>query len=227
MKHTVADNVDVRYEFFPRSSEQFMVGVFYKKLDNPIEYGLINEGQDTYYKPMNFGTARNLGAEIDVMKYFNWFGIKANYTYTHSKVTTHKRVMDGSEVTSKRQSRPLFGQAAHVANLSFLFKDTKHGWEGQLAGSYTGKRLSDISNWYDDDIWEDGYFQLDASVEKSWKNGISVFAKASNLLDIPLLRFIQKGPHTADVDSERKDGNVIERKEWHGQSFMLGIRYRL
>lgn len=49
-----------------------MVGVFYKKLDNPIEYGLINEGQDTYYKPMNFGTARNLGAEIDVMKYFNW-----------------------------------------------------------------------------------------------------------------------------------------------------------
>lgn len=227
LKHTVADNVDVRYEFFPRSSEQFMVGVFYKKLDNPIEYGLINEGQDTYYKPMNFGTARNLGAEIDVMKYFNWFGIKANYTYTHSKVTTDKRVMDGSEVTSKRQSRPLFGQAAHVANLSFLFKDTKHGWEGQLAGSYTGKRLSDISNWYDDDIWEDGYFQLDASVEKSWKNGISVFAKASNLLDIPLLRFIQKGPHTADVDSERKDGNVIERKEWHGQSFMLGIRYRL
>ena len=106
MKHTVADNVDVRYEFFPRSSEQFMVGVFYKKLDNPIEYGLINEGQDTYYKPMNFGTARNLGAEIDVMKYFNWFGIKANYTYTHSKVTTDKRVMDGSEVTSKRQSRP-------------------------------------------------------------------------------------------------------------------------
>ena len=94
---------------------------------------------------MNFGTARNLGAEVDVMKYFNWFGIKANYTYTHSKVTTDKRVMDGSEVTSKRQSRPLFGQAAHVANLSFLFKDTKHGWEGQLAGSYTGKRLSDIS----------------------------------------------------------------------------------
>ena len=24
-----------------------------------------------------------------------------------------------------------------------------------------------------------------------------------------------------------KDGNVIERKEWHGQSFMLGIRYKL
>lgn len=164
---------------------------------------------------MNFGNATNLGAEIDIMKYFNWFGIKANYTYTHSKVTTDKRLMDGSEVTSVLQSRPLFGQAAHVANLSLLFKETKYQWEGQLAFSYTGKRLSDISNWYNDDIWEAGYSQLDASVEKSFKNGISIFAKASNLLDIPLLRFIQNGPHTESVQSERHDGNVIERKEWH------------
>lgn len=227
LKHTVADNIDLRYEFFPKSSEQFMVGMFYKRLQNPIEYGLLNEGQDTYYKPMNFGNATNLGVEVDIMKYFNWFGIKANYTYTHSSITTDKRIMEGNDVKSVSQTRPLFGQAAHVANLSLLFKSTKYGWEGQLAGSYTGKRLSDIYNWYNDDIWEDGYMQLDASVEKSFKNGISIFAKASNLLDTPLLRFIQNGPHTESVNSERKDGNVIERKEWHGQSFMLGIRYKL
>lgn len=227
LKHTVADNLDIRYEIFPRSSEQVMVGLFYKRLKNPIEYGLLNEGQDTYYKPMNFGNASNLGVEIDVMKYFNWFGIKANYTYTHSEITTEKRLMNGSEVISKKQSRPLFGQAAHVVNLSLLLKDTKRGWEGQIAGSYTGKRLSDISNWYEDDIWENGYFQLDVSAEKSWKNGVSVFAKASNLLDTPLLRFIQNGPHTEGVSSERHNGNVIERKEWHGQSLMVGIRYKL
>ena len=176
---------------------------------------------------MNFGNATNLGVEVDIMKYFNWFGIKANYTYTHSSITTEKRIMDGNDVKACTQTRPLFGQAAHVANLSLLFKSTKYGWEGQIAGSYTGKRLSDISNWYDDDIWEDGYMQLDASVEKSFKNGISLFAKASNLLDTPLLRFIQNGPRTKNVNSERNNGNVIERKEWHGQSFMLGIRYKL
>ena len=227
LNHTVADNIDLRYEFFPKPSEQFMLGLFYKNIQDPIEYGLINEGQDTYYQPMNFGDAQNLGVEVDIMKYFNWLGIKANYTYTHSKVTTDKRVMEGSEVRMMEQSRPLFGQAAHVANLSLLFKDTRHGWEGQLAGSYTGKRLSDISNWYDDDIWEDGYFQLDASVEKSFKCGLSVYAKASNLLDVPLLRYIQNGPRTANIDYERHDGNVIERKEWHGQSILLGVRYKL
>ena len=227
LKRTVADNIDLRYEFFPKSSEQFMVGVFYKKLQNPIEYGLRNEGQDTFYVPMNYGDADNFGAEIDIMKYFSWFGIKANYTYTHSKITTSKYIMDGSQMVQVSQSRPLYGQAAHVANLSLLFKSAKYGWEGQIAGSYTGKRLSDISDWYDDDIWEKGYFQLDASVEKSFKSGWCIFAKASNLLDTPLLRFIQQGPHTADVSSERTDGNVIERKEWHGQSFTVGVRFKL
>ena len=228
LKHTVADNIDLRYEFFPKSSEQFMVGLFYKNIQDPIEYGLINEGQDTYYQPMNFGDAKNLGVEVDIMKYFNWFGIKANYTYTHSKVTTDKRIMEGSEVKTMQQTRPLFGQAAHVANLSLLFKDTNHGWEGQLAGSYTGKRLSDISNWYDDDIWEAGYFQLDASVEKCFDFGVSIFAKASNLLDVPLLRYIQKGPRTENItEYERHNGNVVERKEWHGQAILLGVRYKL
>ena len=64
-------------------------------------------------------------------------------------------------------------------------------------------------------------------MEKSFKSGWCIFAKASNLLDTPLLRFIQQGPHTADVSSERTDGNVIERKEWHGQSFTVGVRFKL
>ena len=150
LKHTVADNLDLRYEFFPKSSEQLMVGLFWKKLHDPIEYGLISEGQATYLTPMNFGDAVNAGVEVDVMKYFNWFGVKANYTYTHSSITTTKRV---------QQTRPLYGQAAHVANLSLLFKFAKAGVEAQVSGSYTGRRLSEISNWVDNDIWEAGYVQ--------------------------------------------------------------------
>lgn len=227
LKHTVADNIDLRYEFFPGSSEQFMVGLFYKNIQNPIEYGLITEGQDLKYKPMNFGTARNLGVEVDIMKYFNWFGVKANYTYTHSAITTTKRQMNGNEVEMLEQTRPLYGQAAHVANLSLLFKSPRHAWEGQILGSYTGKRLADISSWYDDDIWERGFFQLDASLEKGFKYGLTVFAKASNLLNTPILRYIQKGPHTVNVDSRRFDGNVVERESRSGQTFMIGLRYKL
>lgn len=227
LAHTVADNFDLRYEFFPRTSEQFMVGIFYKHIQDPIEYGLITEGQDLKYKPMNFGNAKNLGVEVDLMKYFNWLGVKANYTYTHSTITTRKRRMNGNEVESADQTRPLYGQAAHVANLSLLFKSKRHAWEGQLLGSYTGKRLADISSWEDDDIWEDGFFQLDASLEKGFKFGLTLFAKASNLLDTPILRYIHKGPHTVNVDSRRENGHVVERESWSGRNFMVGIRYKL
>lgn len=229
LEHCVADNVDLRYEFFPKGCEQIMAGLFYKHLRNPIEYGLVSEGQDTYFKPMNFGNATNMGFEIDAMKYFSWFGVKANYTYTHSSITTNKREMQGSEVVTKSQNRPLCGQAAHVANVSLLFKDTRHGWEGQIAYCYTGKRLSEVSSWYDDDIWEDGCHQLDASVEKTFgKLHLTVFAKAKNLFDTPVVRFVNQGSHTANVDSLRdNDGNVVERKEWRGQSFSLGVRWRL
>ncbi len=226
LKHTTADNIDLRYEFFPKSSEQFMVGLFWKKLYDPIEYGLISEGQATFLTPMNFGDAVNAGVEVDIMKYFNWFGVKANYTYTHSSITTTKRTMDGTEVITVDQTRPLYGQAAHVANLSLLFKFARAGVEAQVSGSYTGRRLSEISNWVDNDIWEAGYVQLDASLEKSFKCGITVYAKANNLLDTPVLRYIVNNPRTENLkDYERYRGGVIERREWHGQSLMIGIRY--
>ena len=227
LEHTVADNLDLRYEFFPKSSEQFMVGLFWKKLRNPIETGLINEGQATFITPMNFGDATNAGVEVDIMKYFNWFGIKANYTYTHSSITTNKRVREGTEVKTVDQTRPLYGQAAHVANLSLLFNFPKYGIEAQLSGSYTGKRLSEISNWFNNDIWEAGYVELDASIEKSFKSGLSIFAKASNLLDSPIVRFINPNSLTASLKGYPTwRGAVIERKEWHAQTVTVGLRFR-
>ncbi len=228
LKHTVADNVDLRWEYFPKSSEQFMVGFFYKHLQNPIEYGLINEGQDTYYMPMNMGNANNLGVEVDILKYFNKFGIKANYTFTHSRITTDKLTMEGSEITTVNQSRPLYGQAAHVVNLSLLFKDTHYGWDAQLTGSYISRRLADVSNWYENDIWENDYFRMELSAEKSFKCGISIFLKATNLLNLPMIRYYQQGPHTDNLtDVERISGNVIERKERYGQTILLGMRFKL
>ena len=107
LRHTVADNIDLRYEFFPKSSEQFMVGLFWKNLKDPIEYGLLTLGADTYLQPTNFGDAMNYGVEVDVMKYFNWFGIKANYTYTlcnHYRQDNQRRRPSGIQHTADKAS---------------------------------------------------------------------------------------------------------------------------
>ena len=239
LKHSTADNFDLRYEYFPHSSEQLMACLFYKRIQDPIEYGMVypTDSQDQFYMPGNYGNATNWGIELDVTKYFNWFGVKANYTYTHSSITTNKRLQyynDEGHIATKNvdQTRPLNGQASHVFNCSLLFKDAKRGWDGQLAFSYTGKRLAVVERDYDNDRWNAGMAQLDLSLEKAFKCGLSVFLKAQNLLNTPLIRYYHANDfNAADIaqyaSAERHDGGVVERKEHTGASFLLGLRFGL
>jgi TonB-dependent receptor len=237
LKHTVAHNLDVRYEYFPRSSEQFMLGLFYKKLKDPIEYGMITQGQGTFYMPANFGDADNYGVEMDVTKYFYSFGVKGNYTFTQSEITTAKLFnYDNPDATSSEkvlvkninQTRPLNGQAKHVVNLSFLYKDMKNGWDGQLAFSYTGDRLYAVSRYLDNDIWQGGYLQSDASIEKKFKRGLSLFLKATNLLDTPMTLYLKK-QNTSNKNIEGYEGyknGTLVRRDYYGQNLQIGGRYR-
>ncbi|MDR0507671.1 MAG: TonB-dependent receptor [Dysgonamonadaceae bacterium] len=237
LKHTIAHNVDFRYEYFPRPSEQIMVGLFYKRLKNPIEYGILIEGQGTFYQPVNFGDANNYGVEIDLVKYFHSFGIKGNYTFTQSQITTTKVFNynnpdpSSSEkilVKNVEQTRPLNGQAKHVVNLSLLYKDTQNGWDGQLAFSYTDDRLYAVSRYLDNDIWQAGYIQTDISIEKKFKSGIIVFAKATNLLNTPMVLYLKKqNPANEKVkDYENYSNGTLVRRDYYGQNVQIGVRYR-
>lgn len=237
LRHTKAHNIDLRYEYFPRGSEQFMAGVFYKKLKDPIEFGMQAQGQGTFFTPTNFGDAVNYGVEIDITKYFRWLGFKANYTFTQSNITTTKLVnYDNPDASASNriitqnvdQTRPLNGQAAHVANLSLLYKNIPGKWDGQLALSYTGERLYAVSRYLDNDIWEGSYFQMDASVEKGFKIGISVYAKASNLLNTPMVQFLKKqNPANEAVEGyENYRGGTLVKKDFYGQVFQIGVKYK-
>ncbi|KAA5537190.1 TonB-dependent receptor plug domain-containing protein [Taibaiella lutea] len=243
LKHAVADNVDLRYELFPHAGESFLLGAFYKRIQNPIEFTLQIDpirGQDQFYGPANYGTANNYGLELDFVKFFNKIGFKGNYTYTHSAITTTKaqRVAntDGSPGTHNiypEQTRPLYGQAAHIANLSLLYKDVKHGWDAQLAGNYTGSRIATVSQFIDRDIWQKAFIQMDFSMEKSFHNGFAVFAKVNNILNTPMETFI-KGktnydPKKSNINTPGQDlkDNTLVQRDYYQRSYLIGLRYKL
>ncbi|WP_426325081.1 TonB-dependent receptor domain-containing protein [Pedobacter sp. R-06] len=237
LQRALADNFDLRYELFPGASEQLLVGAFYKRIKNPIEYTFLADavrGQDTYYTPGNFGTANNYGAEVDYIKYFSKIGVKANYTYTHSRINTTKttRVINSAtgdtEPANVNQERPLYGQSAHIANLSLLFKDTKKGWDVQVAGAYTGPRINTVSQFLNNDLWQEGFIQMDASAEKRFKRGISVFVKANNILNTPTKLFIKgTNPENNNINEDLvKNGNTLIRSDYYGQNYLVGFRYK-
>ena len=235
LRRAIADNIDVRYELFPKAAEQFMVGLFFKHIKDPVEYTLQRDairGQDIYYSPGNFGNANNYGVEIDYIKYFKMFGIKANYTYTHSSITTTKsqRIRNESgdlETINVNQKRPLYGQSAHVANLSFLFKNIKNGVDAQLAGSYTGDRINTVSQFVNNDLWQKGFIQMDASLEKSFTNVLGIFVKANNLLNTPMEVYMKNAsPVNDSIPFQTSNTKTLMRRDYYQRSYLAGIRFK-
>ena len=236
LKRARIDNIDLRWEWFPSNTEQVLAGVFYKYLKDPIEQvfvtsdGKIGAGTDAYYMPDNLGNAKNMGFEIDVIKYIRHFGIKANYTYTYSKITTSKREYKEGSAEYKSgvtQSRPLVNQAPHTANISLLYKDTENGWNAQLASSFTGAKLALVSPFKDADQWDKAMFGLDLSVEKQFKNGFSIFFKANNLLDAKRERYLKTVNESNLQYAGQKSDKTIIGTYKYGRTFLLGVRYKL
>ena len=65
LKHVQADNIDARYELFPGGSNQFLAGVFYKNIQNPIEYVYSRPAtSESVIMPENVGTATNMGFSL-------------------------------------------------------------------------------------------------------------------------------------------------------------------
>lgn len=232
LKHATSSNFDFRYEFFPKGLDQILIGAFYKNIQNPIESAIEFTGTSSAtLKPTNFGNATNFGFELNLAKYFGQFGISANYTYTNSQITTSKLFYNSSYVNEQTtQTRPLQGQSPHIANASLLYKNQKAGIELQLAYIYTGKRITLVSPFKDLDYWQKGTSQLDFSVEKKAFKHFTFYSKISNLLNTPVfVRILQPNIYTTGKFAlpEQTDKNsVTVQKDYYGQNFTFGIRYK-
>lgn len=233
LSRTFADNFDLRYERFSNFLDKVMVGVFYKRIEDPIESALAIQGQSVFLQPNNFGTATNMGLEFDFTKYVRNFGVRMFYTYTASEITTTKIVRfrdDEGNLTSREteQTRPLQGQSAHISNVSLLYKNQKTGTDVQLAMVYTGARIISVSPYLDNDIWQRGFIQLDLSFEQVIKDKFTVYVKVNNLLDTPLRADIllpntfnpEQAPYLDATES------VLVREDFYRQMYLVGLKYR-
>ncbi len=235
LKHTTADNYDLRYEWFPKGVDQLLAGVFMKNIYNPIEYTFIRTGVSAEaLQPQNFGNAQNYGFEFSVAKYIQRLGIVANYTFTNSSITTPKvsyyRDVNGN-LTSEtlNQTRPIQGQSKHIANISLVYKDTKHGFDAQLAWVYTGRKIEQVSAYYNLDYWARATNYLDFSAEKKINKHFSIYAKVHNILNTKtIVEVLQSNPYVNSqlVPLQTESDRILVQKDYSKQSFYLGIKYK-
>jgi len=234
LQHTVIDNYDLRYEFFPGVFDEFMAGGFYKYLINPIEKVLQpgQSGATLFLEPENLGNARNYGAELVAKKFFGNIGVSVNYTYTQSQITTLKSVdIQTTGVTYRDQTRPLQGQAANIGNFSLLYKDQKNGIDAQIALAYTGERIAAVSQYYGLDTWEKASTFLDFSAQKQLGNRFILFIKANNLLNTPYELFIKQNNsenYTGIMKYEHQESpnyTTVQYDQYYAR-YNLGLRFK-
>ncbi len=233
LKHATSNNFDLRYEYYPNSQDQILFGAFYKKIHNPIETAVQFTGTSSAtLMPFNFGDATNYGLELSFIKFISNFGFSGNYTYTHSQITTSKLFYNKSFIAEKTsQTRPLQGQAPHIANLSFLYKNPKLGLDMQLAGVYTGKKITFVSPYIDLDYWQKAMMVLDFSIEKRFAKRFTFYVKVNNLLNTPVVvEILQPNIYTTGkfaLTEQTSQDKITVQKDYYGQSYVFGLRYKL
>ena len=215
LRHAVADNLDLRYELYPNANDQLLIGAFYKRIMNPIEYAFTSfSGGQLVYTPRNFGTATNIGLEVAFSKYVGNWGISGNYTYTHSRISSPKIFNDPLTQTASLvlQQRPLQGQTDHVGNLSLLYRQPASGWFVQVAYGYNGRTLRQVTSFLGTDYYQRPQHTLAGSVEKRAGEHLVVFAKLNNLLNTSTI-------------IEVNTNHLIVQRDVNRASYLLGLRY--
>jgi outer membrane receptor protein involved in Fe transport len=240
--HTIADNLDIRYELYSKTADQILLGVFYKNIKDPIEIAAVKpQGINSLYlMPVNKGTATNYGFEAVLTKYFGAFGISANYTYTKSSITDSLlysyRNSSGAIVSSKvEETRPLQGQSNHIGNLSLIYKNPKIGFDFQVAGVYTGERISFLSPYAGLNYWQSPTTTLDLSFEQRIVKGFTIYGKINNITNAPFELSLHQSyndylaasgsrPLSLQTDPANR---IIIQKDYYRTTFLFGLRYKL
>jgi len=230
LNRTQADNLDLRWEYFPGGLDQLLAGVFYKRLVDPIEW-VIEQVFTPYYKPENLGVATNYGFELDFRKFISNFGIEGNYTYTNSQITTPKTEYVSQQTKTVQETRPLEGQSNNIGNLSLLYKDFENGTSLQLSGNYTGPAIVVVSTYYDNDRWSTGFVDLDFSGEQKLWGNLAVYLKVTNILNTPREEVIHQtftsSSYPYPISFQTNGQDVLVRREFYDRNYVLGFRFKM
>ncbi|MGA0545618.1 TonB-dependent receptor domain-containing protein [Brevundimonas sp. VNH65] len=156
-------NLDTRYEWFFARQQYVTAGLFYKKLDKPVEATIVDVGNQRQQSFLNAPEATVYGAEFEVKKFFEfpdngssfvankrWL-VQGNYTYAKSEVNVGA---DDTVLTLGGGGQPeqaaffiadgsrLQGQSEHVANLQLGWEDDTARSQATLIVNFVSERIT-------------------------------------------------------------------------------------
>jgi outer membrane receptor protein involved in Fe transport len=228
-------NVDLKYELFPTSKEVFVLGLFGKKIDQPIERTFIsNAANSTITTYLNSDNALLYGAEIEfifdfarINKSLTDFSFGFNTSLMHTKVDVKPTTTDseGNVTTSIEtfKNRELQGASKWLINSDLKYQfDLSESWSNTVSLVYSvfGKRIYAVGTGGLDHIYELPVQQLDFIWSSKLSNHFDLKFSADNLLD-PARKSEQGNNGTSSIVEQSNITNSYKK----GRGFSVNLGY--
>jgi hypothetical protein len=204
LRRALIQNLDARWEWYPRVGEVVSVAAFYKHFRRPIERVLIqtSDGNAPDVTFQNARAADNYGMEVELRKRLDAIGLTpltafANLTLMKSTITVD--TTDGSSLTNR--NRAMAGQAPYVINGGVEWLSSG-GISLTALYNVVGRRIFEAGINPLPDAYEEARHLLDVSVRLPVHATLTLKADARNLLNEPF-RITQGGEDQLSYRSGR------------------------
>lgn len=196
LKRSLMDNIDLRYEIFPRTAELFSVSAFYKRFTDPIERAIDPNTNDlaTQVFFRNVDKAFLAGMELEFRKKLDFvtpalsnFSIGFNLAYIYSQVDISDGELALIRVNDPEadDQRVIFGQSPYIVNALLSYDNAENGVNANVNFNVQGSRLSVVSTGGIPNVYEKPRPTLDFNMKKDIGNKWAAKFSATNLLDSP------------------------------------------
>lgn len=221
-------NYDVRYEFYPSTSELFSVGLFYKQFKDPIEMFFLPGAGSGGTRNFTFGnavSANSVGAEVELRRSFNTLftegylskvGVMFNAAYVFTTVQL------GERAAGQAQERPLMGQSPYIVNAGLYYQDTEKKLQYNILYNVIGPRLFAVGTYGTPDVYEMPRNVVDIALTKGIGKRFEVKLAAQDILN-QRVRLVQDSNGNGGIDDRDQDIMTFRR----GAYFTAGIGIRL
>lgn len=230
LERTRIDNVDLRYEWFPKAGEIISASVFYKHFTNAIESRVYGANSSYDITPFNSASAMDAGAEIEIRKHLGFLSgntflknmsLYLNLAYIYSKANVDDLYIRGDRI----ESRPLSGQAPYVVNagLSYLSDNGKLGLN--LLYNRIGQRLAFIGQDKMGIIYESTRNLLDFQVSYALSKRSTFRLNIKDLLNDPVRFYFDQNNDKQFNGTSFNNGVIGEKGDWIWSSYRPGSSF--
>jgi outer membrane receptor protein involved in Fe transport len=220
---TLVDNIDLRWEMFPRPSEILSLSVFYKSFTDPIEATFVPLSLNPLITWKNVEQANVYGLEVEARKSLEFisekllnFNVGANLTLVKSEVSIGREELERKRRFNPglAETRQMAGQSPYIVNTYLGYKSELY--EANMAFNVQGERLSIVSQDATPDVYEQPVPSLNFNVSRKFAERWKVKVSAENILN-PMVKFTQ----------EYKDQEYIFQQYKKGRDVSVGVSYTL